>query len=109
MIFQKVDDRLPEPPVVAVFEDVVSIAGPCEGHRHDVAHVSGRAVGHQHDTIREIERLIDVVRDHDDDLPILLPRAEQRILQVEPRQRIQHGERLVEEQQLGFERQRARK
>ena len=58
-----------------------------------------RAVGHQDQAVGEVQRFVDVVRHHHDDQLRLLPHAQQRVLQLEARQRVELRERLVEQEE----------
>ena len=64
---------------------------------------------HHHDPVAEPERLRQVVRDEDHRLARLLLQADHLVLHVAPDERIERAERLVEEQHLRVERERASK
>ena len=55
---------------------------------------------HDHDAIGQHDRLIDVVRHHDEGRLEIGPQVEQMILQVDAREGAERGERLVEEKHL---------
>ena len=85
-----------------------SAARPWKWHGKRVADRGGRTVGHEDQSIGQVQRFIDVVRDHDHGLVGFLPDTQQDVLQLEPRQRVELRERLVEEQEARLERQRSR-
>ena len=62
---------------------------------------------HQH-AIRQHHGLVDVVRDQDQRRPRVVPEVEQMVLQVAPREGVERGERLVEQQHFRLRHQRAR-
>ncbi len=64
--------------------------------------------GQQHDAIGEIDRLGDVVGDEQHGAARALPHAQQLVLQAGARDRVERAERLVEQQQVGIDRERAR-
>ena len=65
------------------------------------------AVAHQHDDVGQERRLADVVG-HDDDRLAQRPEdAAQVVVQLGAHQRIERAQRLVEQQHLGVEHQRA--
>ena len=124
--------------LVAIEEDPVATVGDrCHrGHqrragqhvqrvhvRHEVGHVGvGRieddilrlavlddAAGlHDRDVAAELHRLVQIVRDEDDGLPELALQIEELVLQAGADQRVEGGERLVHEQDVGVGRERAR-
>lgn len=53
---------------------------------------------HHHDAVAEKYRLIDIVSHHDDGYPLLLPDAQQFLLQVSARNGVESAKRLVEQQ-----------
>ncbi len=68
------------------------------------------ALRHRHDSVRQQERLVDVVRDHHggDRAPGLRAEPRELLLQASPRQRVKGAKRLVQEQdfRIGGERPR---
>jgi hypothetical protein len=60
-----------------------------------------RAAGHHGDALGQEQRLVDVMRDHQRRLARRRPRIDQHLLQLEARERVEHAERLVEEQDFG--------
>jgi len=80
-----------------MLEDGGPLPGPCERNRHDLTQPRLRTVRHQQQPVRQIKRLVHIVRHHDDCISGTLPDFEQRVLQVEAGQRIQHAERLVQQ------------
>src|SRR5438270_703960 len=74
----------------------------------DGEHVADRgrgAVGHQDDPVREEDRLVDVVGDHQHGAARSGHDPNQLVLQVRPRERVERTERLVEEQNGWLHRQ----
>src|SRR5207247_8843005 len=74
---------------------------------HDLFHASRTRGEHDH-TVREVDRFDDVVRDEDGGLSRLVPDAQQLLLHRLARLRIERGERLVEQQDLGVDSESAR-
>ncbi len=75
---------------------------------HDLGQHGTRAVGHQENPVGEIDRLVDVVGDHEGGLPGLKTNAADLVLQRAARQRVQRRERLIHQHDLRRDRQRAR-
>ena len=70
-------------------------------------HCAG-AVGHEHDFVGEIDRLVDVMRDHEHGLPGGGADAAHLVLQRAAGQRVERRERLVHHHDLRLDRQRTR-
>ena len=67
-------DHVPAAGVVSgIGQDGRARSRPVERHRHALADRRGRPVGHEDQPIGQVERLVDVVRDHDDGLAGLFP------------------------------------
>ena len=75
---------------------------------HDLGQHRAGAVGHQENLVGEIDRLIDVMGDHERGLPGLQANAAHLVLQRAARQRIERRERLVHQHDLRRDRERAR-
>lgn len=60
------------------------------------------AVLHQANLVAEQHRFLDIVGHEHDGRAEALPQSDELALQAPPRHRVQRGERLVEQQQLGF-------
>ena len=58
------------------------------------------AVGHEQDTIRQQDRLVHIVRDHEDGLLAFSPDLDQFILNHAARQRIEGAEGFVQQEQF---------
>src|SRR5688572_1654746 len=86
MILEKIDHSLTIAVVLGMFEHFMALARTAERRLQDLADACLRAIGHQHQPIRQIERFVDVVSHHDDNLSILFPCPQQRVLKVETRQ-----------------------
>ena len=87
-------------------------AAPCAsagaaGHLHDVADRRVRAVRHHHHPVGEQDRLVDVVSDADRGDLGARPDLHQHVLQLPAGEAVEHAEWLVEQQQLGREREGA--
>jgi hypothetical protein len=108
VIFQEVDHFGPQRIVAAILEHAGSLARAWEGNREGVPEPRFRAIGHEQQPIGEVKRFVDVVGDHDYGVAGVLPYFEQRVLQVEAGEGIEHAERLIEQQIGWFERQRTR-
>ena len=69
-----------------------------------------RSLRHRDDPVREQQRFVDVVRNHDgrDRTPGLRAEARQLLLKARARQRVERAERLVEKQHFGIGRECAR-
>ena len=85
-----------------------ALARARERHLQDLADARRRAVGHHHHAVGEQHRLVDVVRDHQHRGAGLADDAHQLVLQRGARERVERAERLVEQQHLGLDRERAR-
>ena len=83
-------------------------AGPRARQRvlDDLADPGVRAVGHQHDLVRQQDRFVDVVGDHEHGLLRARADRQQLVLQAAAGQRIQRAERFVQQQGLGLDGQR---
>ena len=80
------------------------------GLGHDLvgrADLHDRAVAHDQDPVAELERLGEVVGDEDHRLAELAVQPDDLVLHVAPDQRVERGERLVEEQHLRVAGQRS--
>ena len=89
----------------AVDRGAVARAG--QGVHHHLRDPRVRAVGHQQDAVGEQDRLIHVVRDHERGLPRVRHQAQHLVLQGAAGQRVERAERLVHEQQLRPDGERA--
>src|SRR3954470_294703 len=65
---------------------------------------TARAGGHDDDAPREIDGLVDVVRDEHDRAPAAAPGLKELVLQLHPGQRVECSERLVHQQYFGVHR-----
>ena len=74
----------------------------------DLGQHRARAVGHQHDAVGEIDRLVDVMRDHEHGLSGLDADAADLVLQGAAGERVERRERLVHQHDLRLDRQGAR-
>ena len=89
VVLEEVDDVPPARVVLGMREHGGRVRGPCERDAQDVANRRFRAVGHQDQPVRQIERLVDVVGHHHHGPAGFLPDAQQDVLQLESRQRIE--------------------
>ena len=87
---------------------LVALARPRERHVEHGAEPRVGTVRHHRDAIGEEQRLVDVVRDHQRRRALGAPELEQHFLQLDARQRVEHAERLVEQQHARRQRERAR-
>jgi len=83
MMLQKVDHVSTAVVVIEAAEDGCPGARSREGDDQGITDRRFRSVGHQDQPIRQIQRFIDVMRDHDDRLVSFLPDPQQRVLQLE--------------------------
>src|SRR5262245_13709495 len=74
-----------------------------ERHCEDLSDRSGWTAGHHDDTVRQEQRLIDIVGDHHDGFAVLVPEPHELILEFHTGQGIEEAERLIEEQDFGLE------
>ena len=86
VIFEEIDDALVTLVIGRVLQDRRPLARPRERHGQDFSDARRRAVRHQDEAIGQVQCLIHIVRHHDDDLPVLLPHVQQRVLHVEARE-----------------------
>ena len=84
-----------------------AMTGSLQRHRQDLADGGRRAVRHHHDAVGQQHRFVDIVGHHHHRAVAARHDLQQFVLQVGAGQRIECAERLVEQQQLGFHRQRA--
>ena len=82
-------------------------AWPAELDRN-VGNDAARAGAHDHNAVRHRYRLGEVVRDEDDRASLALPQAEEHILQLQLRLRIERAKRFVHQQDGGVETKGAR-
>ena len=108
VVLEEIDDVAVGCEVIGIVHDSVTIARASERDIVNFSDLGFGAIRHQDDSIRKVQRFVDIVRDHHDHFPGSLSGFEQCVLQVEPRQRIQHRERFVEQQELGFDGQGTR-
>jgi hypothetical protein len=84
----------------------------CAIRRHrvfdDLGDYRVRAVRHEQDLVGEQDRLVDVVRDHEHRLVRRAHDPHELVLDRAPGERVERAERLVEEQHLRLDRERAR-
>jgi hypothetical protein len=104
---EKAHHRLTQREVVLSGEDLLAAAGPRERHLEDLADRRRRPPRHHDDPAGEEQRLVDVVGHHEDGPALRLPERQQLLLEVHAGERVEQRERLVEEQQLRLERERA--
>ncbi len=86
----------------------VAVAGVAHAGVVDDRGDAARPRRHHDDAPAEEDRLLDRVRDEHLRVPAALPQLEQHVLQVLALERVERRERLVHEQQVGVERDRAR-
>jgi hypothetical protein len=60
-----------------------------ERHRQDLADRGRRAARHHHDAVGQQERLVHIVGNHDDGLPLGLPERHELVLELHSGQRVQ--------------------
>ena len=103
---QKIDNVVAHGVVERVLVEIAARALTRQRIFHDLGQYCARAVGHQHDAVGEIDCLVDVVRDHEHGLPGFLADAADFVLQGAARERVERGERLVHQHDLGLDRER---
>src|SRR6266568_2651897 len=86
-------------PLIALARDL--IAWPRQGHVHDLADHAGRC-GQHHHAVGEVDRLVDVVGDEDNGDVEFIAHPQDQVLELEAGLRVDRGERLVHQQQLGL-------
>ena len=79
-----------------------------DGHFDDLGQFGFGAVGHQRDPVGEQDGLVHVVRDHEDGVACGVPHADELLLDAAARERVNLRERLVQQQHLRLDRERAR-
>ena len=98
------DDMVPDLVIVGMLDDRLARTRSWNGHVHDFSDARGRPVRHQHDPVGEQDRLIDIVRHHEDGVPGRIPHLNQLLLDHAASQRIDLRERFVQEQDFRFDR-----
>ena len=86
---------------------VAAVARPRLGHVH-AGHDRRRSLAEDHDAVGQVERLVDVVGHQHHGGAQATAGVGEQVLHSQPRQRVERGERLVEEQHLGVADQRPR-
>lgn len=87
--------------VVAVVVDYLAAFAGTRNVDHDAfGNASLRAVRHQQDAVGKQDRLVDIVRDHEDGLLRGRPDTDQLVLDGPARESIKSAERFIEEQKL---------
>ena len=69
---------------------------------------TARPRGHDRDAGRQVDRFEDAVGDEDDRRRAALPQPQQVVVERQPRDLVERGERLVEQQEIGVGDERAR-
>jgi hypothetical protein len=89
---QEIDDVVAHAVVERVLVEVGALALLGQRVLDDLGQHGVGAVGHQHDAVGEIDRLVDVVGDHEHGLPGGGADAAHLVLQGAARERIERGE-----------------
>ena len=103
MVVEEVQHSAAARVVIRMRQDSRAVSRPRERDFQNLSHARLRTVRHQDEPIGEVQRLIDIVRHHDHSAAVLFPDLQQRVLQLETRQRVEHRERLVEQQEPRFD------
>ena len=105
---QEIDDVVAQRVVKRMTVQIEAAAVLRQRIFHDLGQHGARAVGHQENLVGEINRLIDVMGDHERGLSGLETNAAHLVLQRAARQRIQRRERLVHQHDFRRDRERTR-
>ena len=103
---QKIDNVIACRVIKRVLVEIIARALAREGILDDLGQHRARTVGHQHDLVGEIDRLIHVMRDHEDGLPGFLTDAADFILQGAAREGVECRKWLIHQHDLRLDRQR---
>ena len=105
---QEIDDVIAQRVVIGVAVQIDAAAILRQRIFHDFGQHRAGAIGHQENLVGEIDRLIDVVGDHERGLAGLQANAAHLVLQRAAGQRVERRERLVHQHDLWRDRERAR-
>src|SRR5215469_14475499 len=105
---QKVDDVIAHAVIERVAMNVVALALFGQRILDDLGEYGVWAVGHQYHAVGEIDRLVDIVGDHEHGLAGLEADAPHLVLQRAAGERVERGERLVHQHDLRLDRERPR-
>src|SRR5262249_60985167 len=97
---QEIDDVVADPIIERMLVDIGALALLGQRIFDDLGEHSVGSVGHQHHAIGEIDRLVDVMGDHEHGLPGLDTDAAHLILQRAASERVERGKWLVHEHDL---------
>src|SRR6478736_7392732 len=78
-LLEKTDEFRPEAVVLGILEQLFARARARKFDLEDLADGGGRATGHHHDAVREEQRLVDIVGDHERGLLVLLPEVDEHL------------------------------
>ena len=105
LLLQKANQFAAQGVIVGVLHHLQALARPGQGHLENLADAGLGAVGEHHDPIGEQQGLIHIVGHHHRGDPSLLADLHQLLLEIAPGEGIQGTKRLIQEQQLGPDRQ----
>ena len=105
---QEIDDVVAQRVVIGMAVQIDAAAILRQRIFHDLGQHRAGTVGHQKNPVGEIDRLIDVMGDHERGLSGLQANPADLVLQRAARQRIQRRERLVHQHDLWRDRERPR-
>src|SRR5690606_2007791 len=100
-VLEEADELFPVVEVSGIIHEFATISRPLELNFDDFPDAGGGAVAHEDNTVREVDRLIDVVGDHHRGESFAIPEIDKDLLELELGEFVEHSERLVEEQHLG--------
>ena len=105
LLLQKANQFAAQGVIVGVLHHLQALARPGQGHLENLADTGLRAVGEHHDPIGEQQGLIHIVGDHHRGDTSLLADLHQLLLEIAPGEGIQGTKRLIQQQQLGPDRE----
>jgi len=97
-----------QPQVFAVVDETGATTRPRKADVYQLGQARVRTARHEGNPVRHQDCLIHVVRDHEHRAAARRPHPHQLVLDNAPREGVDLGEGLVEEQYLRFRRERAR-
>ncbi|MCG8404272.1 MAG: hypothetical protein MI923_03645 [Phycisphaerales bacterium] len=107
VIAQRRPDLVDDVEIFGAAPDIVGPRAPEARGTDDFRHAAG-ARQQDGDLVGDIDRLFDRVRDEDEGLALIAHQGQQILLEFAAVLLVDRGERLVEKQHLGINRQRAR-
>src|ERR1700737_472867 len=107
-VHEEIDHVIAHAVIERVTVNVVALALLGQRIFHDLGQHRVRSISHQHDAVSKINRLVNIMGDHEHGLTGFQADAPNFILQCAAGECIKRGERLVHEHDFGLDRERAR-